>query len=112
MKDSISIGKEGESLAVDFLKRKGYEILEQNYKTPIGEIDIIARKNTLCFVEVKTRKDSEYGWGEESVDYRKKNRLRKAAMIFLNEEGIDEEDIRFDVISITGNRLRFIKGAF
>ena len=69
------LGKEGETRAVEFLWKKGYRILERNFRTKRGEIDIIARnRKEIIFVEVKTRKNLDYGFPSESVnDNKQKN---------------------------------------
>jgi len=73
-------GIRGEELAQDFLKKRGYRILETNYRCPEGEIDIVARhKDTLVFVEVRTKSSRGFGLPEESVTPTKKERLRAAA---------------------------------
>jgi len=65
-------GHEGEQIACKFLKKRGYKVIEKNYKCKYGEIDIIAvEKNVLCFIEVKSRRSIEYGLPEEYVDKRK-----------------------------------------
>ena len=73
-------GIRGEKLARDFLKKRGYRILETNYRCPEGEIDIIARhKDFLVFIEVRTKKSLEFGSPEESITLTKKERLRATA---------------------------------
>lgn len=70
-----SLGKEGERLAKEFLKKKGYSILPEYYRTPFGDIDIIAKeKDVLVFVEVKTRTDLTFGSPFEAVNQRKRKR--------------------------------------
>jgi len=70
----------GEKLAGDFLKRRGYHILETNYRCPYGEIDIVARdKDSLVFIEVRTRRSAEFGSPEESITSAKKEKLRATA---------------------------------
>lgn len=94
------LGARGELLAARFLKGKGYRILEQNFKTPLGEIDIIARdRNTLVFIEVKTRTSDSFGHPFEAVNARKKNKMKKLALFYLKKRG-EESPARFDVISI------------
>ncbi len=59
---NLSLGKQGEEIAADFLKKKGMKILERNFRTPFGEIDVITEKNRkLHFVEVKTRRSTKFG---------------------------------------------------
>lgn len=95
-----SVGDRGEDIAVRFLKKKGYKIIERNYRTPIGEIDVIAGdKKTLVFVEVKTRLCDSFGYPEEAVDYRKKKKIEKVALYYLSKIK-QEVPSRFDVISI------------
>jgi putative endonuclease len=70
----------GEKLAKDFLERRGYRIVETNYRCPEGEIDIVAEhKDCLVFVEVRTRKKLEFGSPEESITSAKKERIKAAA---------------------------------
>lgn len=113
-------GRQGENIAKRFLIKKGYRIIEVNYRCRIGEIDIIASDdNKICFVEVKTRNSLIYGRPFESVNYFKKNRIRKIAQHFLilNKQYQDLSP-RFDVISIylpqeiKKPQIRFIQNAF
>jgi len=70
----------GEKLAQDFLKKRGYRILETNYRCPQGEIDIVARqKDTLAFIEVRTKTSLEFGSPEESITTTKKERMKATA---------------------------------
>jgi putative endonuclease len=108
-----SIGKTGEEKATKFLRKKGYIILEKNYRTKFGEMDIIAKdkkKDTLCFIEVKTRKDPKMN-GIFAVNQKKLKKLRLLAQAWLKKHGIseDEKNIRFDVISIVEDRIELIK---
>ncbi|MEW6416667.1 MAG: YraN family protein [Nitrospirota bacterium] len=113
-----ALGTEGEELAVRFLKnKKGYKIITRNYKTPIGEIDIIAKDgDTLVFIEVKTRTDDSFGYPFEAVNKRKKQKLKNLALFYLKNQG-KEFPIRFDVLSIfcmdNGEKeIEHIKDAF
>jgi putative endonuclease len=96
----MKLGDKGEGLAVKFLKKKGYKIITQNYKTRIGEIDIIAREgDTLVFVEVKTRESIAYGKPFEAVNYFKKRKIANVALLYLKK--LEEiPPCRFDVVSI------------
>lgn len=112
----MRLGEKGEGLAAKFLKRKGYKIVRQNYKTPLGEIDIIARDGeTLVFVEVKTRESMEYGFPFESVNRVKKRKIANVAMLFLKRFK-DVPPCRFDIVSISYEdgkpRFELIKEAF
>jgi putative endonuclease len=111
------LGNSGETLAAYFLKQKGYRILERNYTTPIGEIDIIAKEGeTIVFIEVKTRTDISFGYPFESVHIKKIQKLKKTALCYMKKQG-RESSARFDVISIIlkehGNpEIEHIKDAF
>jgi len=109
-------GKEGEAIAVRFLRRNGYRIVQKNYRTPIGEIDIIARDgDTLVFIEVKTRESLRYGPPFESVNSRKRLKITKVATLYLKRFR-NIPPCRFDVVSINYRDGRpvvdLIKGAF
>lgn len=94
------LGSKGEDIAAKFLKDKGYKILSKNFKTSIGEIDIIAEdKGALVFVEVKTRNNTSYGHPFEAVNYRKKEKLKKVALCYL-KNCKKVMPARFDVLSI------------
>lgn len=107
-------GFKGEKLACDFLKKKKYKILETNYSNKIGEIDIIAEdKGVLVFVEVKARQTLQYGRPSEAVDFRKQQKLRKVAQVYLMFHKKNEVDCRFDVIEILGDEvIGHIENAF
>ena len=102
MKTKAESGKEGEKRAVEFLKLKGWEIRTQNYRYKHGEIDIIGLdKGVLVFVEVKFRKNNKFGFPENFVNAHKEGMVRKTAMNYIIEKKW-QSDIRFDIISITG----------
>lgn len=94
------IGSKGEDLAAGFLKEKGYKIISRNYKTPIGEVDIIAEdKGTIVFVEVKTRSNDSFGYPFEAVGSRKQHKLKNLALFYMKQRKKDFA-VRFDVLSI------------
>lgn len=96
----MKLGEKGEGLAVKFLKKKGYRIVEQNYKTNIGEIDIIAFDGSvLVFIEVKTRESIGFGLPFESVNRRKRRKIINVALSYLKRFE-DLPQCRFDVVSI------------
>lgn len=102
-KTSKEFGNDGEDIAAEMLSEKGYEIVERNYRYGKGEIDIIAKdpqKNYLVFVEVKCRKNLEYGEPEYAITKNKINQIKKIALAYLYEKEIAEIDCRFDVIAI------------
>jgi len=94
------LGKQGEQAAVEYLKSKGYKILETNWRYEKSEIDIIAtHKDDLIFVEVKTRSSMAFGYPEEAVDNKKQNQMSNAAGNFLRENKL-KQSVRFDIISL------------
>jgi len=111
------LGKQGEEIAIRFLKKKGYRILLRNYVCKMGEMDIIAReKDTLVFVEVKTRTSTEFGPPQLAVNSRKQRQLSKVALNYLNEKRLKDVKARFDVVAILlrqkGEEIELIKDAF
>ncbi|MCX8014420.1 MAG: YraN family protein [candidate division WOR-3 bacterium] len=95
------LGQVGEELAVKYLKSIGLKILAQNYRCHLGEIDIIAQdKNTIVFVEVKTRKSNLIVQPFESVGYKKQMKIKSLAEYYLQENNILNYEARFDVLSI------------
>lgn len=114
----LEIGKRGEDAAVDFLKRKGYRIIERNYKNKLGEIDIIAKdNNTLCFIEVKTRTSLDFGYPQEAITAAKQKKINKVALSYLKQYNLLSISARFDIISVISNNqnkfdIEIIKDAF
>ncbi len=103
-KHKMDVGKEGEEIAVTFLKSKGYEILERNYHYGHGEIDIVAKdKECLVFIEVKSRINLELGEPEYAVNQRKIKQIKKMAELYLFDKEIEEADCRFDVVAVLLN---------
>lgn len=93
------LGKSGEDLAIQFLKRKGYKVLGRNVKLKFGEIDILAEdKEDIVLVEVKTKTSEEFGEPFEEVDYFKKKKLWQLARA-INQK-YPEKNIRIDVVSV------------
>lgn len=97
----IDTGKRGEELARDFLKKRGFLILEANYRCPEGEIDIISQhKDYLVFTEVRTKTSRQFGSPEESITYTKKRRMITTAMHYLQIYGDKPPLWRIDFIAI------------
>jgi putative endonuclease len=97
----LKTGAWGEEKAVLYLKSKGYQILERNYRSKIGEIDIIAMMgDMICFVEVKTRKSLGFGLPCEAVNHEKIRHLRRMAQWYLGNCTIRHSSSRIDVIQI------------
>jgi putative endonuclease len=95
------LGNAGEREAARFLRRAGYRVIARRYRTPLGELDLVARDGScIVFVEVKTRRSRDAGQPFEAVDRRKQAQLTKLALAFLKRQGWLESPARFDVISI------------
>lgn len=111
-------GQSGEAVALEHLKKSGYRILACNYRTPLGEIDIIARdKDTLVFAEVKTRHTDRHGSPKWAVTPRKKRKISMAALYYLKTADLPYQKARFDVVSILARspekwEIEIIKNAF
>jgi putative endonuclease len=96
------LGKWGEDLAAAYLAKKGYEILERDWKSGHHDLDIIARdEDTLVIIEVKTRRNRLFGDPEEAIDYKKRMSLQSAINHYVKSHRTGR-DIRFDIISIVG----------
>ena len=105
------LGKRGEEIAVDYLQKKGYRIVERGFRLFRGELDIIAYDGkTLVFVEVKTRAGTEFGLPEEAVTPAKQSQIKRIAQGYLIERRLGDPDCRFDVLSILikGDREQII----
>lgn len=95
------IGNLGETLAAELLKRKGYHILERNYRCAYGEVDIIAAdRGMIAFVEVKTRLTDICGDGRSAVDSKKRHRIHNAAGYYLSHSTAVFDDVDFQVVEI------------
>lgn len=100
---SNTYGKRSEIIAADYLKKKGYKILETNYKNKVGEIDIIAKdKDYIVFVEVKARLSQKFGHPFDAIDERKQQKIHAVASLYLVKNHKYGTNCRFDAISILG----------
>jgi putative endonuclease len=116
-REKKELGKKGEEVALRFLKKKGYRIIEKNYVCKMGEMDIIAReKDTLAFIEVKTRTSMRFGPPQLAVNPSKQRQLSKVALNYLNEKRLNDVKARFDVVAIllgpVNEEIDLIKDAF
>lgn len=106
-------GDKGEILAQNYLKKKKYRILETNYHSNTGEIDIIAQqKRCIVFVEVKTRESVVCGRPSEAVDENKQFKIRKVAQAYLKANKLFDYPCRFDVIEVLDKEINHIENAF
>jgi putative endonuclease len=103
MADRLELGKLGESIASDELRRRGYAIIATRYRTRFGEIDIVSRfGNVVVFVEVKARRSRRHGGAVEAISRRKRRRIAAMALDYLAWSGRVEAPCRFDVVAIDG----------
>ena len=110
-------GKKGEDIAVAYLKKAGYRIVERNYKCLFGEIDIVAKEgDTVVFVEVKSRKSEEFGDPQVEVGLEKQKKMSRISLKYLGEKRLYPCNARFDVVAIKmlpgGNKIELIQNAF
>lgn len=114
----VSLGDRGEAAACGFLKEKGYEILERNYRCKLGEIDVIARRGgRLAFIEIKTRTSDRFGTPQEAVDLRKQEKIFKISQWYLKDKKLEKTPVAFDVIAVLWKEgrapeMRLITDAF
>jgi len=101
MTERSDTGKLGEELARNYLKKKGYRVIETNYRTRFGEIDIVATHNKmLVFVEVRTKNSTTFGTPEESITAKKARHLRAAAYLYLRAHQNVPEMWRIDFVAV------------
>jgi putative endonuclease len=106
-------GNCGEQLAIKHIEKLGYTIVDTNYTSRFGEIDIIATdKNTTVFIEVKYRKNLKKGRPIEAVDYYKQKKIIRVAMSYAQKKKLYESPMRFDIIEVIGDKVRIVKNAF
>ena len=112
MKASL-VGRRGEAQAADYLRRRGYRIIEAGYRSRYGEIDLIAEKRGIvAIVEVKTRSGDRFAQALEAVDGPKRRRIRLTALQWLAKQE-REPQLRFDVIEVyPGGKINHIENAF
>jgi putative endonuclease len=116
------IGQRAEDIAAEYLQAQGLQIIERNYRRRLGELDIVARQgDTLVIIEVRTRSSDKYGGAAASVDFRKQQRLVRAAAQFLQQRrDLSHLCVRFDVVAVSAagatgtqtSRIDWIRHAF
>ena len=98
---TLRLGRQGEQAAAAWLERRGFEILARNYRTPFGELDIVARKDgELVFVEVKSRLQGTRVEPEASVGAKKQRHLIRSAQFYLHRHRMEDSPWRIDIISV------------
>lgn len=104
------IGNLGEKIAAEFLSHKGFELLDQNYHTRYGELDLVtSTSDNIVFVEVKTRTSVSFGSPESSITEAKLERIQNAALLWLQEHPESGDDWRIDVVAVTMDRRKNVK---
>ncbi len=117
-KERLQLGQEGESAAIDFLKKKSYRILEKNFRSKLGEIDIIAEQNgVIIFIEVKARSNHEFGHPFTALTPAKQKKIIQTAQGFLAQKRIVNKPVRFDVVALTAEssnswKIELLEDAF
>ena len=118
MSDRAAIGSEGERAAADFLEARGYRILERNYRTKLGELDLVAEEgDTLVFIEVKVRLNDRFGGPAAAITSAKQSRIARLAQQYVVSRRLGGRPCRFDVVLIWGSdprtrRIELLPGAF
>ncbi len=106
-------GQWGEELAAGHYRRLGYEVIDRNWRSPTGELDLVVFDgSTYVFSEVKARRTDDFGPASAAVTVAKQRRIRQLAVEWLRAHEIHAESVRFDVVAITGNDLELITDAF
>lgn len=114
----LALGAWGEDQAVEYLRLQGMKILQRNYRTPVGEIDIIAKnKKFLVFVEVKTRRGVAFGSPQEAVGERKQRQIIRTCQWYLQEHKCGKLQPRFDVAAVLSEKdgtaqITYLEDAF
>lgn len=119
---AVSIGALGEEAAVKAIKKQGYKVIERNYRTKMGEIDIIAKDGEYtCFIEVRLRKNNDFGSPADTIDIRKQQKIIRTAKYYAVIKKIYDTPMRFDAVLInadakdgklTNVKTEIIKNAF
>ncbi len=118
--ERLQFGREGEAAALTFLKKKGYRILEKNFRANVGEIDIVAEHGgVIVFVEVKARTNHEFGHPFNALTPTKQKKIIQTAKSFLARKRISGKPARFDVVALTSDaessdswRIELLENAF
>jgi len=117
MLNKIQAGHRGQDAAMKFLQFKGMTLLEANFRIPSGEIDLIMRDGEyIVFIEVKYRRNLEYGLPREAIGYRKQQRIKKTALYYIVRRNLQNQDFRFDAVELLdtsgGLTINHIENAF
>jgi putative endonuclease len=117
-RERLELGKQGEDLAFQTIRRLGYKKIIRNYRCALGEVDLIAEDgDTLVFIEIKTRRTGSVGYAKEAVNDRKRRQLSRVALAYMKANGRLETKARFDVVAVflqrdAGPEIEVIRNAF
>ena len=112
-RSNLARGRWGENLAASHYRRLGYAVLDRNWRSPTGELDLVVeRDGIVVFSEVKARRTDRYGPAAAAVGLDKQRRIRRLAQEWLELHVPRRRGIRFDVVAITGTRVELIESAF
>jgi putative endonuclease len=108
------LGDSYENVAILALEKEGYQIIEKNFRCKSGEIDIVAKdKKYICFVEVKYRRTTTFGYPGEAINFRKQRTIYNTARVYLKKHGLKEDvPCRFDAVLILDDNVKILKNAF
>jgi putative endonuclease len=110
---TVARGASAETAAAALLARAGYRVIERNYRCVVGELDIVAYDgDVLTFVEVRSRRDASHGDAAEMVGARKQRQVARVAGVYLALRAPSAEQVRFDVVALTGDDAVLIKDAW
>jgi putative endonuclease len=112
-RNTVVMGASAETAATRLLLERGYRIVERNFRCNAGELDVIARdRDILVFVEVRSRTDADHGHAAEMVDAHKQRQVARVAECYLAMRDLDYDEVRFDVVAITGGDAELIQDAW